>query len=95
MPPLLNIITLNKTNAPIKRELAYFYLIKIIAMNEKFISRIADEVAAIEKAGLFKKERVITSQQGAEIIVGGKNVLNFCANNYLGLSLNIFSYLKI
>ena len=86
MPPLLNIITLNKTNAPIKRELAYFYLIKIIAMNEKFISRIADEVAAIEKAGLFKKERVITSQQGAEIIVGGKNVLNFCANNYLGLS---------
>ncbi len=55
-------------------------------MNQKFISRIADEVAAIEKAGLFKKERVITSDQGAEIIVGGKKVLNFCANNYLGLS---------
>ena len=55
-------------------------------MNQKFISRIADEVAAIEKAGLFKKEKIITSDQGAEIIVGGKKVLNFCANNYLGLS---------
>jgi len=55
-------------------------------MNQKFISRIADEVATIEKAGLFKKERIITSDQGAEIIVGGKKVLNFCANNYLGLS---------
>ena len=55
-------------------------------MNQKFISRIADEVAAIEKAGLFKTERIITSDQGAEIIVGGKKVLNFCANNYLGLS---------
>ena len=55
-------------------------------MNQKFISRIADEVAAIEKAGLFKKERIITSDQGAEIVVGGKKVLNFCANNYLGLS---------
>lgn len=55
-------------------------------MNQKFISRIADEVAAIEKGGLFKTERIITSDQGAEIIVGGKKVLNFCANNYLGLS---------
>ena len=55
-------------------------------MNQAFISRIAGEVAAIEQAGLFKKERIITSEQGAEIIVGGKNVLNFCANNYLGLS---------
>ena len=55
-------------------------------MNQKFISRIADEVAAIEKAGLFKKERIITSDQGAEIVVGGREVLNFCANNYLGLS---------
>ena len=55
-------------------------------MNQAFISRIAAEVTAIEQAGLFKKERIITSEQGAEIIVGGKNVLNFCANNYLGLS---------
>src|SRR6187455_2083506 len=55
-------------------------------MNQKFISRIASELGEIEKAGLYKKERVITSEQGAEIIVGGKNVLNFCSNNYLGLS---------
>ena len=50
-------------------------------MNKAFISRITDEVTAIEQAGLFKKERIITSEQGAEIIVGGKRVLNFCANN--------------
>ncbi|MEP7143142.1 MAG: glycine C-acetyltransferase [Ferruginibacter sp.] len=55
-------------------------------MNQDFVSRIATELEEIEKAGLYKKERIITSEQGAEIIVGGKNVLNFCANNYLGLS---------
>lgn len=55
-------------------------------MNEKFVSRIKKEVAEIEAAGLFKKERIITSEQGPEIIVNGKTVLNFCANNYLGLS---------
>ncbi|OYZ01947.1 MAG: glycine C-acetyltransferase [Sphingobacteriia bacterium 28-36-52] len=55
-------------------------------MNEKFVARIATELAEIESAGLFKKERVITSEQGPEIIVNGKKVLNFCANNYLGLS---------
>ena len=45
------------------------------------------ELAAIEEAGLFKKERIITSPQGADITVqGGKEVINFCANNYLGLS---------
>lgn len=55
-------------------------------MNEAFVSRIAAELKEIEAAGLFKKERVITSEQGPEIVVNGKNVLNFCANNYLGLS---------
>ncbi|MBP7345570.1 MAG: glycine C-acetyltransferase [Sediminibacterium sp.] len=55
-------------------------------MNEKFVARIASELAEIESAGLFKKERVITSEQGPEIVVNGKKVLNFCANNYLGLS---------
>jgi len=55
-------------------------------MNEKFVARIASELAEIESAGLFKKERVITSEQGPEIEVNGKKVLNFCANNYLGLS---------
>ncbi|RFS23240.1 glycine C-acetyltransferase [Chitinophaga silvatica] len=55
-------------------------------MNEKFITRIREELGDIEKAGLYKRERIITSEQGAEIQVGGKTVLNFCANNYLGLS---------
>jgi glycine C-acetyltransferase len=55
-------------------------------MNSIFVSRIANELASIESDGLFKKERVICSEQGAEIIVNGKTVLNFCSNNYLGLS---------
>lgn len=46
-----------------------------------------NELTAIENAGLFKKERIIVSEQGAEIkLVTGETVLNFCANNYLGLS---------
>ena len=55
-------------------------------MNEKFVERIYTELQEIETAGLLKKERIITSPQGAEITVNGKRVLNFCANNYLGLS---------
>lgn len=55
-------------------------------MNEKFVSRLGAELKKIEDDGLFKKERTISSPQGAEISVNGKKVLNFCANNYLGLS---------
>ncbi|MGE9311768.1 glycine C-acetyltransferase [Niabella sp. CJ426] len=55
-------------------------------MNEKFTQRIAGEVEEIKTSGLYKNERVINSPQGAEIEVNGKTVLNFCANNYLGLS---------
>ena len=55
-------------------------------MNEKLVKRIADEVEEIKASGLYKKERIISSPQGAEITVNGKTVLNFCANNYLGLS---------
>jgi glycine C-acetyltransferase len=55
-------------------------------MNEKFVQRIRGEVEEIKQSGLYKNERVITSPQGAEITVNGKTVLNFCANNYLGLS---------
>ncbi len=55
-------------------------------MNENLVKRIAVDLKEIEASGLFKKERVIQSSQGAEIIVNGKTVLNFCANNYLGLS---------
>ena len=45
-----------------------------------------EELAKIEDAGLYKHERIIESEQGAEIVVKGKKCLNFCANNYLGLS---------
>lgn len=59
---------------------------KLGGMNHKFAERIGKELAEIETAGLYKKERIITSEQGPEITVNGKMVLNFCANNYLGLS---------
>lgn len=55
-------------------------------MNEQLVSRIKNELQEIEDAGLYKRERIITSEQGPEIEVNGKIVLNFCANNYLGLS---------
>ena len=55
-------------------------------MNKSFVLRIAGELEEIRTAGLFKSERIITSEQGAEITVNEKTVLNFCANNYLGLS---------
>ncbi len=51
-----------------------------------FYQRLQKELQEIEDAGLYKKERVIESEQGPEITVNGKTVLNFCANNYLGLS---------
>ena len=55
-------------------------------MHELFVKRVADQLEEIRAAGLFKTERVIGSEQGAEILVNGRKVLNFCANNYLGLS---------
>ena len=56
-------------------------------MYAQFKPKLEQELQAIQEAGLFKRERIITSPQAAEItIAGGKQVLNFCANNYLGLS---------
>ncbi len=55
-------------------------------MNNQLVHRIQEELNEIREAGLFKTERVISSPQGAEIQVNGRQVLNFCANNYLGLS---------
>ncbi|NRD18717.1 glycine C-acetyltransferase [Winogradskyella eckloniae] len=50
-------------------------------------NHLQEEIESIKEAGLFKQERIITSPQGAEITLNtGQNVLNFCANNYLGLS---------
>src|SRR6201989_1727104 len=55
-------------------------------MNERLVARLRNEIEEINQSGLYKTERVITSPQGPEITVNGKQVLNFCANNYLGLS---------
>jgi len=53
----------------------------------KFQKQLQDELANIKEAGLYKNERIITNPQGASIRVStGEEVLNFCANNYLGLS---------
>ncbi len=58
-------------------------------MYEKFQKHLQKELADIESAGLYKNERIIVSPQGASIRVNtGQEVLNFCANNYLGLSDN-------
>ena len=56
-------------------------------MYGKIKQHLQNELDTIEQNGIFKKERIITSPQGAEItIASGETVLNFCANNYLGLS---------
>ncbi|MDX9919744.1 MAG: glycine C-acetyltransferase [Paludibacter sp.] len=58
-------------------------------MYSDFKSHLQTELSDIQEAGLYKNERIIVSPQGALIRVGdGKEVLNFCANNYLGLSNN-------
>jgi glycine C-acetyltransferase len=55
-------------------------------MYGKIKEYLQEELRAIETAGLYKRERVIEGPQNAEILVNGKKVLNFCSNNYLGLS---------
>ena len=58
-------------------------------MSDNFLSHIASELEGLKSAGLYKSERIITSMQSAEIeVAGGEKVLNFCANNYLGLADN-------
>src|SRR6187455_2043020 len=54
--------------------------------SNSFYERIQGELKDLQDAGLYKTERIIEGPQGPEITVNGKTVLNFCANNYLGLS---------
>src|SRR5258705_6519587 len=59
----------------------------LAAMDPRFLDSLRDQIASIRESGLYKKERVISSPQGAEIAVRPDlEVINFCANNYLGLS---------
>jgi len=55
-------------------------------MSESFLSQIAETLAQIDAEGMTKRERMITSPQGGEITVGDRQVINLCANNYLGLA---------
>jgi glycine C-acetyltransferase len=59
---------------------------------QAFRAVLAEQLNNIKVAGTWKAERVITSKQGVEINVQGSSnkILNFCANNYLGLSVNYF-----
>ncbi len=55
-------------------------------MYGNFQQHLQKELKSIDESGLFKRERIITSKQGATVKVNGKEVIIFCANNYLGLS---------
>ncbi|WP_020487301.1 glycine C-acetyltransferase [Sinorhizobium medicae] len=58
-------------------------------MTKAFLSHLSSELEGLKQAGLYKPERVITSKQSGEIeVASGQRVLNFCANNYLGLAGN-------
>ncbi|MDX3775156.1 glycine C-acetyltransferase [Chromatiaceae bacterium AAb-1] len=54
--------------------------------NGAFLQHLQQQIDEVQAEGLYKAERIISSQQQASIQVGGKEVLNFCANNYLGLA---------
>ena len=72
-----------------KLGIKYIFNIKTIkTMYGKFQQHLQNELAEIKAAGLYKTERIIESPQRAEIDVANRPVLNFCANNYLGLSDN-------
>jgi glycine C-acetyltransferase len=79
---------INVHRSPFTLHLSPFILSlpQILHMNQGIVDRLSIELNEIREAGLFKTERIIESPQGPEITVGGKKVLNFCANNYLGLS---------
>ena len=51
-----------------------------------FFKNLNEQIEQVRQDGLYKSERIITSQQKSSIDVGNEQVLNFCANNYLGLA---------
>src|SRR5690606_19999381 len=55
-------------------------------ISQNFIDTLSNELQDIKNDGLYKTERIITSQQSAVITANGKELLNFCSNYYLGLS---------
>jgi glycine C-acetyltransferase len=85
-PDFLTYRTTNKSCSQNPEAFSLYLSAKHDLMNENLVKRIAKEVEEIKTSGLYKTERIISSPQGAEITVNNKTVLNFCANNYLGLS---------
>lgn len=63
-----------------------FPFCRSLVVSDAFLSHIAETLKEIEAEGLYKKERLISSPQGGVITVGGREVINLCANNYLGLA---------
>src|SRR5579863_6273174 len=55
-------------------------------MNQPFSDRLRGDLAALREQGLYKSERVLAGPQGAVVRAGGREVINLCANNYLGLA---------
>ena len=55
-------------------------------MNQAFLERLRGELAALREQGLYKSERLLTGPQGAVVRAGEREVINLCANNYLGLA---------
>ena len=55
-------------------------------MSQQFLNQLSETLRQIDADGLYKRERLITSPQGGEITVGNRQVINLCANNYLGLA---------
>ncbi|MBV9697971.1 MAG: aminotransferase class I/II-fold pyridoxal phosphate-dependent enzyme, partial [Gammaproteobacteria bacterium] len=55
-------------------------------MTQDFLARLRSELNMLREQGLFKPERVLQSPQGASVRTGGREVVNLCANNYLGLA---------
>lgn len=60
--------------------------IEDIAVHQRFNEHLLNEIEQVKQAGLYKSERVIDSQQQADIVVNDQHVINLCANNYLGLA---------
>jgi glycine C-acetyltransferase len=61
-------------------------IVKEAPMSDSFLAHITETLAQIDADGLTKRERLITSPQGTHVQVGGSDVINLCANNYLGLA---------
>ncbi|MDR3672540.1 MAG: glycine C-acetyltransferase [Holophaga sp.] len=55
-------------------------------MNKQYLDFLSSELVKLQEQGLYKTERIMASPQGASVLVNGRKVLNFCANNYLGLA---------